>query len=83
MTKSDYDFHQDGDDDEYGIGPPKPWQEEKMQLTDQMIERLIQAIDDLVKADGPWIEKRDAIFKAYGSNHPMNLEEFFGWFDHD
>jgi hypothetical protein len=45
------------------------------------IEKLLEAITEVVKADGPYKEKAEAIKAACSDEDEVNLEEFLGWFE--
>jgi hypothetical protein len=45
------------------------------------IEQLMEAIDDIVKAEGPWKEKKDKILESLTEDEKTNLYEFIVWFD--
>jgi len=48
---------------------------------EQLIGKLIELLDELVRADGTWREKRNAILANIGEDDKTNLEEFLGWFE--
>lgn len=46
----------------------------------KLTEALLNAIGDIVAADGPWTEKRDAILNNCNPDEMTNLQEFIAWF---
>lgn len=47
-----------------------------------MVDKVLEAIDEVVRAEGNWSEKRDAIKAAAQETegYETNLEEFVTWF---
>lgn len=46
----------------------------------KIIRQVLDSINDLVGADGPWADKYAAILKEATPDDITNLEEFVSWF---
>jgi hypothetical protein len=45
------------------------------------IEKLLELISDIVRSDGSWQEKRDAILEVADEDVEGHLLEFASWFE--
>jgi hypothetical protein len=52
-------------------------------MDEVMIQKLLDILDDVVRADGTYKEKRDEILKLCKEDEKTNLIEFVSWFDPD
>ena len=52
-----------------------------MELNATLMQKLLDVIDDIVAAEGPYKEKVDSLIKFCGENEKTNLFEFIAWFD--
>ena len=50
-------------------------------MDSKMIERLFEVLDDMVRAEGTWKEKRDKIYANAEGDNSTNLSEFLSWFE--
>jgi len=49
----------------------------------QAIETALEAIDHIVKSDGPYMDKKDAVLKAMDEELRNSFYEFLCWFEGD
>lgn len=50
-------------------------------LTSRKLEKLVDALRDVVDSDGQWGDKREAVREAFVDAYAVGtLEEFIGWF---
>ena len=53
-------------------------------MDEELYEKLLQAICDLVWSNGPWVDKQSGLMKYAASNgYQGDIEEFLGWWDVD
>jgi hypothetical protein len=52
-----------------------------MPLTEAIMRQLLDSIETVVGADGPWSEKRDQIMEACSADQETALIEFSTWFE--
>jgi len=49
-------------------------------MTDKEIQKLLDALDTTIRAEGHWTKKRDDIIAFSSEAEKINLEEFISWF---
>jgi hypothetical protein len=53
---------------------------ERINMTKE-IEKLAEALDDIVRAAGTWQEKKNKILETLTEDEKTNLYEFIAWFE--
>jgi len=52
-------------------------------MESELIEKLFNVLDEVVRAEGRWAEKKVAILGAASDDQRNNLHEFLTWFDEE
>jgi hypothetical protein len=50
-------------------------------VEDKLIDQLLEAIDNVISAEGNWKDKQVAILESCDTDQKTNLFEFLSWFD--